>query len=78
MDSSENEVRKEIKAESIDFFEVPIENGTKSVNEVKLNKDIKDNVSWVMEFLTCGYKMFLILSKILMVFKEIAVFRELT
>lgn len=37
MDSSENEVRKEIKAESIELFEVPIENGTKSVNEVKLN-----------------------------------------
>ena len=36
------------------------------------------NGSWVMEFPTCGYKISLILSKQLLVFKEIAVFYELT
>ena len=35
MDSSANEVNKERKAETIKLFEVPIENGIKSVNEVK-------------------------------------------
>ena len=38
---------------------------------------ILGNVSWVMEFLTCGYKIRLILSKRLMDFKKIAVFCEL-
>ena len=38
---------------------------------------ILGNVSWVMEFLTFGYKISLILSKRLMDFKKIAVFCEL-
>ena len=35
-------------------------------------------VSWVMEILTCGYKISLILSKKLMGFMEIALYCELT
>ena len=34
MDSSQNEVKKEIKAKNIESFDVPIENGIKFVNEV--------------------------------------------
>ena len=42
-----------------------------------LRKYVCSNFDWVMEFLTCGYKISLILPKKRMVFKEIAVLCEL-
>ena len=53
----------------------PCENTWNSVNFIY--SIVQVNVSWVMEFSTCGFKISWILSKIIMPFKEISVFCEL-
>ena len=44
MDSSKVEVKKEIKEESIESFDFPIKNETKSDVKLKVKKERKDNL----------------------------------
>ena len=44
MDSSKVEVKKEIKEENIEAFDVPIKNETKSNFKLKVKKERKDNL----------------------------------
>ena len=44
MDSSKVEVKKEIKVENIESFDLPIKNETKSDIKLKVKKERKDNL----------------------------------